>query len=66
MGWLDYREKRRDKWLREQDYKILRLKNEDVIYNLNFVLNQISNLLTKVETPSYLPLQGGGIENATI
>lgn len=47
MGWLDYREKRRDKWLREQDYKILRLKNEDVIYNLDSVLNQIDYFINK-------------------
>ena len=40
-------DKRRDDWLKKQDYKILRLKNEDVIYNLDLVLNQINNFINQ-------------------
>ncbi|MBI5222654.1 MAG: DUF559 domain-containing protein [Candidatus Magasanikbacteria bacterium] len=38
---------KRDDWLKEQGYKILRLKNEDVIYNLDLVLNQINNFINQ-------------------
>ncbi|MBI5222658.1 MAG: endonuclease domain-containing protein [Candidatus Magasanikbacteria bacterium] len=38
---------KRDDWLKKQGYKILRLKNEDVIYNLDLVLNQINNFINQ-------------------
>jgi very-short-patch-repair endonuclease len=55
------RDARRDSWLRQQGFTILRFWNNDVFSNLPGVLEVISASLTGFSPPSLtLPRKGGG------
>jgi len=43
------RDQLRTKWLQQQGYKVIRLKNEDVIFNIEGVLTEIARVCGRIE-----------------
>jgi len=59
------KDRRRDGWLRSQEFQILRFWNNDVLCNLAGVLEIISDALDRKSPPSpTLPRKGGGSTSA--
>jgi len=52
------RDKARDQWLTDRNYRVLRFWNNDVMSNMNGVLEMIASAL-QAETPPHPPAFGG-------
>ena len=60
------RDQLRTEWLQQQGYKVIRFKNEDVIFNIEGVLTEIAQSLWKnriVLIPSPSPKREKGVQN---
>ena len=53
------RDRARDQWLREHNYRILRFWNNDVMSNMDGVLETIANALHEAAPPHPVPASGG-------
>ena len=53
------RDRARDQWLREHNYRILRFWNNDVMSNMDGVLETIANAMHEAAPPHPVPASGG-------